>query len=433
MSDFDTPPSDQTPETPVAFCQNCGKPLNKETVRKVGPAVYCEPCLAARLGGQPTDAPGYTPVNPGAPGSAPNSPWSAFRPPTTPNPGLAAALGLIPGVGAMYNEQYAKGIVHLLIFAVLVTLANSNGIFGLFVAGWIIYMAMEAHHTAKAKRDGAPLPNPFGLNDIGERMGFGPDWTVASAANAARDAVHATGFQTPPPTNQSATGPASANPNAQAYSAPQTPPWGAPADAYTPPPPTAYPPYGAPIPPFNPTYSAPYPPHSSARPPTIFATPAPSRFPAGAVWLIALGVLFLLGTEGIFSGFRGETLIGLLILASGAWVFVRRMTETGPIENDGSPHYQFRLLYALRPSIWLLLLGALFLFDSLNILHWSHSWPFFIIIAGIMMLLNRATVPTSVPYTPVHSDPPAPPTRTPGTGLAPLHLDDPTDPATGGR
>ena len=54
-------------------------------------------------------------------------------PPSTgePNPGLAALLGFIPGVGAMYNGQYAKGIVHLIIFAVLVSLADEHGIFGL--------------------------------------------------------------------------------------------------------------------------------------------------------------------------------------------------------------------------------------------------------------------------------------------------------------
>ena len=97
--------------------------------------------------------------------------------PGEPNPGLAALLGFIPGVGAMYNEQYAKGIVHLMVFAVLVSLASDvNDIFGLFVIGWMFYMVIEAHHTARARRDGTPLPNPFGLNDLSERLGFGKAW-----------------------------------------------------------------------------------------------------------------------------------------------------------------------------------------------------------------------------------------------------------------
>ena len=33
----------------IAFCQNCGKPLCQECARTVGSAVFCEPCLAARL------------------------------------------------------------------------------------------------------------------------------------------------------------------------------------------------------------------------------------------------------------------------------------------------------------------------------------------------------------------------------------------------
>ena len=77
----------------------------------------------------------------------------------------------------MYNEQYAKGIVHLMVFALLVSLASDvNGIFGIFIAGWIAYMVIEAHHTARARRDGTPLPNPFGLNDLSERLGFGKAW-----------------------------------------------------------------------------------------------------------------------------------------------------------------------------------------------------------------------------------------------------------------
>src|ERR1700722_9633535 len=117
----------------VAFCQNCGKPLCQECTRTVGSAVYCEPCLAARLSSEQSNS------------------QSPFAPPGQPNPTIAALLGLIPGVGAMYNGQYAKGIVHLIVFAVLVSLVDSNSIFGLFVAGWIIYQAIEAHHTAIAR------------------------------------------------------------------------------------------------------------------------------------------------------------------------------------------------------------------------------------------------------------------------------------------
>ncbi len=87
-----------------------------------------------------------------------------------PSPGLAAVLGLIPGVGAMYNGQFIKGLIHVVIFAVLVSAAHIYGIFGLFIAGWVCYQVFEAYHTAKARRDGEPLPDPLGLNEIGNMV-----------------------------------------------------------------------------------------------------------------------------------------------------------------------------------------------------------------------------------------------------------------------
>src|SRR5277367_3971525 len=159
-----------------AFCQNCGKPLCQECTRVVGSAVFCEPCLASKLGSAPSPAGGPSNTTSGI-GTGPDAYGARYTStPGEPNPGLAALLGFIPGVGAMYNGQYAKGVVHLVVFAILVSLANENGIFGLFIAGWVCYQVIEAHHTAKARRDGTPLPNPFGLNDLGHRLGFGKAW-----------------------------------------------------------------------------------------------------------------------------------------------------------------------------------------------------------------------------------------------------------------
>jgi TM2 domain-containing membrane protein YozV len=79
-----------------------------------------------------------------------------------PIPSAAAVLGLIPGVGAMYNGQFFKGLIHVVIFAVLVSITEYHGIFGIFIAAWILYQSFEAFHTAKALRDGQPLPDPLG-------------------------------------------------------------------------------------------------------------------------------------------------------------------------------------------------------------------------------------------------------------------------------
>ena len=42
------------------------------------------------------------------------------------SPGLAFLLGLIPGVGAIYNGQYAKGLVHVLILGMLISIMSST-------------------------------------------------------------------------------------------------------------------------------------------------------------------------------------------------------------------------------------------------------------------------------------------------------------------
>jgi hypothetical protein len=67
----------------------------------------------------------------------------------------------------MYNEQYAKGLIFVLVFAALIQMANHvSGIFGLLICGFYIYQIIDAYKTADARRYGQPLPDPFGLNDM---------------------------------------------------------------------------------------------------------------------------------------------------------------------------------------------------------------------------------------------------------------------------
>jgi hypothetical protein len=277
-----------------------------------------------------------------------------------PSPGLAALLGFIPGVGAMYNGQYAKGIVHLMVFAVLVSLASDvNGIFGLFVAGWICYMVIEAHHTACARRDGTPLPNPFGLNDLSERMGFGKAWPGGA-------------------------------PNATPTDAAQYSPPAGPA-------PDVRPLVGLVDPTFHPTvdgsyaYSAPgIPPVSPIAATADVPVPYYRRFPSGAIWLIVLGILFMVGDNGYFGFVHHRIFWPILMIGLGVWVFVHKMIVTGHgLENDGTEYYRWRFARALHCSFWVVLVGVMWLLDVLDILSWSRSWPLFLIAAGVMLLFKR--------------------------------------------
>jgi len=101
---------------------------------------------------------------------AAESPYTAPTPPARPvaepgvSPGLAFVLGLIPGVGAIYNGQYVKGLIHAVVFGILTSIVGSGEaagglepLFGIMIAAWVAYMAFEAYHTAKKRQLGQPV------------------------------------------------------------------------------------------------------------------------------------------------------------------------------------------------------------------------------------------------------------------------------------
>jgi TM2 domain-containing membrane protein YozV len=94
-----------------------------------------------------------------------------FGPQTGPSPGVALALGFIPGVGAIYNGQIVKAMIQVLIFGSLIALSNRVGspmdtIFGLGAAAFYFYMVIDSYQTAKAKQLGQRTPEWFGLGDM---------------------------------------------------------------------------------------------------------------------------------------------------------------------------------------------------------------------------------------------------------------------------
>ena len=139
----------------TAYCRTCGKPVCANCARDVRGVIYCEVCLASQVRGTMPPPPQPGAVTPGAPTVASGS------------PGLAALLGFIPGVGAMYNGEYAKGFIHVLIFATLIWAADHvNDLFGLAIAAFCVYMPIEAYQTAKARSLGLQPPDPFGFNNL---------------------------------------------------------------------------------------------------------------------------------------------------------------------------------------------------------------------------------------------------------------------------
>jgi Domain of unknown function (DUF5668)/B-box zinc finger len=171
------------PESPAtAYCRTCGMPVCDACRRDAFGTVYCpEHAPAPAAASQPVTPPppmpdpGYAPPPPS--GFAP-PPVAYMPPPSRPgavSPALAFFLGLIPGVGAIYNGQYAKGIVHGIVWGLLMSIANSraaNGlepIFVMLVIVWWAYMAIEAHRTAQLIAAGQPVDEFSSLVSLNKR------------------------------------------------------------------------------------------------------------------------------------------------------------------------------------------------------------------------------------------------------------------------
>src|SRR5262245_6708000 len=129
----------------VAFCIHCGRALCNECIRNVKGSVYCEPCLGEYVEGKAS-------ASSSSGSSIPNG-ASVKREVGGTNPGAAFALGLIPGVGAIYNGEFVKAAVHVLIFATLTSLADATGaaLFGFAAAAFYFYMPFEAYYTSKKR------------------------------------------------------------------------------------------------------------------------------------------------------------------------------------------------------------------------------------------------------------------------------------------
>jgi hypothetical protein len=385
----------------VGFCQDCGKPLTRETVRTVGSGIFCEPCLETRLAGTAAVPPyGTVPPPPAANAVPPNVAGSVYSEPfppiggNSPSPVLAAFLGLIPGVGAMYNGQFAKGIAHIIIYALLQSMARMSDFFGFLVAGWIAYQAFEAYHTAKARREGRPLPDPLGLNNIGEYVGihFRGNGT---APNPIHSAGHSSSTSYAPP---------------EPF-VPPAQPWGS-----------------VPVPPASAAYVSPY--AQSAPytpPPPVWETPAwtapatdqtgyspvapvypvvpvrKSTVPAAAVWLIGFGVVFLVFDLVPEWRFSVHKVFPFLLMAFAIWLFTRRMMISGgitPADGEGEG-YATRAVCFLRMPVILFTVSVLWMLQEFDVLRFGRTWPVLVIMVGVLMLLERSIGSRAVPVAPV--------------------------------
>jgi hypothetical protein len=162
----------------VAYCRACGKALCGDCKRTAQGTVFCdEHAPAAAIEGAIRQAVVDRMAEKAAAASSPSSAGSIATGDVS--PGLACLLGFIPGVGAIYNGQYAKGLVHAIVFGLLVSITSSGTagdlepLFGILIGVWVMYMALEAYHTARKRRAGEPVDEFSSILDVhGRRGGF---------------------------------------------------------------------------------------------------------------------------------------------------------------------------------------------------------------------------------------------------------------------
>jgi len=144
----------------TGYCRQCGKPLCPQCTRDVRGALYCEDCLSTIVFGGPAAKPAGTP--------------------TTSSPGAALVLGFVPGLGAVYNGEYMKALIHVCIFGGIIAALNSDipggydALLGIALACFYFYMPIDAYRVAKARELGQPVPEPFPLATTDGRLPLGP-------------------------------------------------------------------------------------------------------------------------------------------------------------------------------------------------------------------------------------------------------------------
>ena len=143
------------------YCRNCGKAMCAACSHRVRDVLYCEDCLAQHVG-LPPAAPSGAAADP--PGFVPQIPAVQKQ---SGAPVVAFLLGFVPGLGAVYNGEYNKAIIHIVVFGAFILGVSSDlgdSLHSLMIFAVVIspfYMAIDAMRSAKAKATGQPLADPI--------------------------------------------------------------------------------------------------------------------------------------------------------------------------------------------------------------------------------------------------------------------------------
>jgi len=175
-----------TADAIMGYCRSCGRSVPTGQGRHWQGALHCMDCIVklSQSGPEAAAAASDSPREWRAPAASPYAGESttpiAAASGRAPSPILALILGLIPGVGAVYNGQYAKGILHVIVFGGIISALGSGAargaepVFGMLIALMGFYMPIEAFRTARAMERGEPVDEFSGLLPPGHSTGRSP-------------------------------------------------------------------------------------------------------------------------------------------------------------------------------------------------------------------------------------------------------------------
>jgi hypothetical protein len=112
------------------YCSTCSKALCAECSHRIKGKVFCQDCLVR------------------------GAEWAAsvkdLHMPTD-APKRAAALSLIPGMGAVYNGDYQRAIVQFAVFAALIIMGDeAHAVFGFGAFVFLVFTMFDSYRMAEA-------------------------------------------------------------------------------------------------------------------------------------------------------------------------------------------------------------------------------------------------------------------------------------------
>lgn len=132
----------------TAYCAGCNRPLCASCDHRIKAQPYCEDCIVRGVD---------ILRRPSAPVVAPQLAYAPRAPQDAPSSRKATMLAILPGLGAVYNRQNLKALVHFVTTAGLFEVGSATDIGFFIFGGFVFYFftLIDANRSAKAIAAGA--------------------------------------------------------------------------------------------------------------------------------------------------------------------------------------------------------------------------------------------------------------------------------------